>query len=203
MASPQLHQREYLNRRAQQLALVSVLYNLIEAGVAITVGNNVSSVALIGFGLDSIVEMSSGLVILWQFHSVLPEKREQQASRLISVSFYLLALFISLESIRTFLTRTNADTSTIGVLLALSSLIVMPYIAAAQRRTGQQLNSNSVVANSKQTLLCTYLSGVLLIGLILDATLGWWWADPIVGLVVAVLAISEGRNSWQGKQCAC
>ncbi len=170
--------RKKLGRRAQLLAGASVSYNLVEAVVAISAGSVAGSVALVGFGLDSVVEVASGLIILWQFRHPLPETRERRALRLIALSFFGLAAYVGFESVRGLLGQHESDTSGIGIGLAIASLIVMPLLSYAQRRTGKALNSNAVVADSTQTLLCTYLSAVLLIGLLLNATLGWYWADP-------------------------
>lgn len=197
------HRREALGRRAQRLAGASVAYNAIEAVVAISAGVAASSIALVGFGLDSIVEMGSALVILWQFRHRMPEARERTALRLIAVSFFALAAYVALESVRSLLTGEAAEPSTLGIAVAALSLVVMPALSWAQRRTGRQLGSPTVVADSKQTLLCTYLSAVLLVGLLLNALLGWWWADPLVGLVVAALAVREGLEAWRGETCGC
>jgi divalent metal cation (Fe/Co/Zn/Cd) transporter len=196
-------ERTRLGRRAQLLAAVSVGYNLLEAIVAIAAGAAAGSVALVGFGLDSVVEMSSGLVILWQFRHRLPETRERQALQLIGISFYALAAYVAVESLRSLLVAGDAAPSTVGIALAGASLVVMPFLSWAQRKTGRALGSGSVVADSKQTLLCTYLSAVLLAGLLLNATLGWSWADPLVGVVIAGVALKEGREAWRGDTCGC
>jgi divalent metal cation (Fe/Co/Zn/Cd) transporter len=193
--------RARLGRRAQLLAGASVTYNVLEAVVAITAGAVAGSVALVGFGLDSLVEVSSGLVILWQFRHRLPETRERQALRLIAVSFFALAVYVTIESLRALTGDARPDTSPIGIALAATSLVVMPFLSWAQRRTGRALGSGSVVADSKQTLLCTYLSAVLLVGLVLNATLGWPWADPLAGLVIAAVALKEGVQAWRGDAC--
>ncbi|MFZ0325656.1 MAG: cation transporter [Actinomycetes bacterium] len=195
--------RAQLGRRAQLLAGTSVAYNAIEAVVAIGAGAAASSIALIGFGLDSIVEMSSGLVILWQFRHPMPETRERRALRLIAFSFFALAGYVAFESVRSLIGGDQAESSTVGIVIAALSLVIMPLLSWGQRRTGQALGSTTVVADSKQTLLCTYLSAVLLVGLLLNATVGWWWADPLVGLVVAGLAVREGREAWRGESCTC
>ena len=195
--------RARLGRRAQLLAGASVAYNAIEATAAIGAGAAAGSVALIGFGLDSIVEMSSGLIILWQFRHPMPETRERRALRLIALSFFALATYVTVESLRSLIDRHAADASTLGIVIAALSLAIMPALSWGQRRTGQALASTTVIADSKQTLLCTYLSAVLLLGLLLNSTLGWWWADPLVGLVVAGLAVKEGRDAWRGDACAC
>lgn len=195
--------RAQLARRAQLLAGASVSYNAIEAVIAVAAGTAASSIALVGFGLDSLVEMSSGLIILWQFHRKMPETRERAALRAIAVAFFALAAYVTFESTRSLLTGDGGQTSRVGIIIATLSLLIMPALSLAQRRTGRQLGSPTVVADSKQTLLCTYLSAVLLVGLLLNATLGWWWADPIVGLVIAALALHEGREAWRGEACDC
>jgi divalent metal cation (Fe/Co/Zn/Cd) transporter len=196
-------ERRRLGRRAQLLAAASVSYNVIEAAIAVTAGVVAGSVALIGFGLDSVVEVSSGLVILWQFRHRLPESRERQALRLIALSFFALAGYVTVESVRALLGAADPAPSPVGIGLAVASLLVMPFLSWAQRRTGRALGSATVVADSTQTLLCTYLSGVLLAGLVLNATLGWSWADPLAGLVIAAVALREGVEAWRGDACAC
>ncbi|MEO5853591.1 MAG: cation transporter [Nocardioides sp.] len=193
--------RADLGRRARLLAGASVAYNVVEAVVAITAGLVAGSVALVGFGLDSVVEVSSGLIILWQFRHPLPQSRERQALRMMSLSFFALAGYVAVESVRSLVTGHSADPSPVGIGLAAASLLVMPFLSWAQRRTGRALGSNAVVADSTQTLLCTYLSAVLLVGLVLNATLGWSWADPIAGLVIAAVAVREGRQAWRGEGC--
>lgn len=194
-------ERARLGRRAQLLAGASVSYNTVEAVVAITAGTVAGSAALVGFGLDSIVEVSSGLVILWQFRHRLPERREAQALRLIALSFFALAAYVGQDSVRALLSGAGPDPSPVGIGLAATSLMVMPWLSRAQRRTGRALGSNAVVADGTQTLLCTYLSAVLLGGLVLNATLGWGWADPVAGLVIAAVALKEGRDAWRGEGC--
>ena len=194
-------QRRRLGRRAQLLAGVSVTYNLAEAVVAVLAGAAAGSIALIGFGLDSLVEMGSGLVILWQFRHPVPESRERLALRLIGVSFFTLAAYVSVESIRNLVGGGEPAPSPVGIVLATLSLLVMPVLSWAQRRTGRALNSGSVVADSKQTLLCTYLSAALLVGLLLNALMGWSWADPVAGLVIAAVAVREGVEAWRGDAC--
>ena len=193
--------RVRLGRRAQLLAAASVTYNVIEAVVAITAGVVAGSVALIGFGLDSVVEVSSGLIILWQFRHRMPESRERQAVRLMAISFFALAGYVTFESVRALVVGHDPDASPVGIGLATASLVIMPFLSWAQRRTGRALGSNAVVADSTQTLLCTYLSAVLRVGMVLNATLGWSWADPIAALVVAGVAVKEGREAWRGEGC--
>jgi divalent metal cation (Fe/Co/Zn/Cd) transporter len=193
--------RARLGRRAQLLAAASVSYNAVEAVIAIAAGAVAGSAALVGFGLDSVVEVSSGLVILWQFRHRLPESREQQALRLIALSFFALAGYVAQDSVRALMAGADPDASPVGIALAATSLVVMPFLSWAQRRTGGALHSNAVVADSTQTLLCSYLSAVLLGGLVLNATLGWGWADPLAGLVIAAVALKEGRDAWRGEGC--
>jgi divalent metal cation (Fe/Co/Zn/Cd) transporter len=193
--------RARLGRRAQLLAGASVTYNVVEAVVATSAGVIAGSVALVGFGLDSVVEVSSGLIILWQFRHRLPESREQRALRLMAFSFFALAAYVFFESVRALLGGGDPDASPVGIGLAVASLVVMPFLSWAQRRTGKALGSNAVVADSTQTLLCTYLSAVLLVGLLSNAMLGWSWADPVAGLVIAVVAVREGIQAWRGEGC--
>lgn len=196
-------ERARLGRRAQALAGASVSYNAIECVIAVAAGIAAGSVALVGFGLDSIVEVSSGLIILWQFRHRLPESRERVALRLMAVSFFALAAYVTFESVRSLLGGDEPDASPVGIGLAAASLVIMPFLSWAQRRTGRALGSSTVVADSTQTLLCTYLSAVLLVGLVLNATLGWGWADPLAGLVIAAVAVKEGREAWRGEACGC
>ncbi len=193
--------RTRLGRRAQWLAGASVTYNVVEAVIAVSAGLVAGSIALVGFGLDSVVEVSSGLVILWQFRHRLPEAREQRALRLMALGFLGLAAYVTVESVRALLSGGEPDASPVGIGLAVASLVIMPFLSWAQRRTGRALGSATVVADSTQTLLCTYLSAVLLVGLVLNATLGWSWADPIAGLVIAAVAVREGIEAWRGEGC--
>ena len=195
--------RRRLARRAQWLAGTSVAYNLVEGIVAISAGIVAGSVALVGFGLDSVVEMSSGLIILWQFRHPVPESRERAALRLIGLSFFALAGYVTVESTRSLIAGGDPAPSPVGIGLAVLSLLIMPVLSRAQRRTGRALGSGSVVADSTQTLLCAYLSAVLLAGLLLNAFFGWGWADPIAGLVIAAVAVKEGADAWRGKNCGC
>jgi len=208
-AHPHVHgvadpeERRRLGRRAQWLAGASVAYNAVEAVVSIAAGIVAGSVALVGFGLDSVVEVSSGLIVLWQFRHPIPESRERRALRLMAIAFFGLAAYVGFESARALVEGRDAESSVVGIGIAVASLMIMPVLSWAQRRTGRALGSAAVVADSTQTLLCTYLSAVLLLGLALDAALGWWWADPVAGLVIAAVAAHEGRRAWRGETCGC
>jgi divalent metal cation (Fe/Co/Zn/Cd) transporter len=196
-----MDQRARLGRRAQLLAGASVSYNAVEAVIAISAGTVAGSGALVAFGLDSIVEMSSGLIILWQFRHHVPESREKTALRLIAISFLALAAYVAVDSMLALFQRHTPESSPVGIGLAIASLAIMPVLSIAQRRTGNALGSTTVVADSMQTLLCTYLSAVLLLGLVLNAWLGWWWADPIAALFIAAVAGREGLEAWKGENC--
>jgi divalent metal cation (Fe/Co/Zn/Cd) transporter len=196
-----VQQRATLNQRSLQVAYATVGYNLLEGLVAVTAGAMASSTALVGFGLDSFIEVSSALVVVWQFRSRVPEARERLALRLIAVSFFALAAYVSVESVRSLLGVNEAEPSVVGIALAATSVVVMPALVGAKRRVGRQLGSATVMADSTQTLLCTYLSAVLLVGLVLNTTLGWSWADPIAGLAIAGVAVREGIQAWRGEHC--
>jgi divalent metal cation (Fe/Co/Zn/Cd) transporter len=193
--------RQVLSRRVRILVAMTIAYNVIEAVVALTEGARVSSAALLGFGLDSVVEVSSAAAVAWQFAAKDPESREKVALRIIAFSFFGLALYVTVDAVRSLLGIGEAQHSPIGIALAAVSLVVMPILSFAQRRAGRELGSLSAVADSKQTLLCTYLSAVLLIGLLLNGVFGWSWADPIAALVIAVVAAREGLNAWKGDTC--
>jgi divalent metal cation (Fe/Co/Zn/Cd) transporter len=197
-------QRETLARRVRRLVAATICYNVVEAAVALAAGAAASSTALLGFGLDSLVEVSSAAAVAWQFTAGDHERRqarERTALRVTAVSFFALAVFVTVDAARTLAGASEPEHSRVGIVLAAVSLAVMPVLSAAQRRAGRQLGSASAVADSKQTLLCTYLSGVLLLGLIANATLGWSWADPAAGLVIAAVAVREGRDAWRGDAC--
>ncbi|WP_327714716.1 cation transporter [Streptomyces sp. NBC_00490] len=201
---PSPARRETLARRIRLLVGATIIYNVVEAVAALTAGTIASSTALIGFGLDSVIEVSSAAAVAWQFsardHAV-REAREHTTLRIIAVSFFVLAAYVTTDAVRALTGTGEAEPSLPGILLAALSLAVMPFLSAAQRRAGRELGSASAVADSKQTLLCTYLSAVLLAGLVLNAALGWSWADPFAALAIAALAVKEGRDAWQGKGC--
>jgi len=193
--------RQVLTRRIRLLVAATISYNVIEAAVALTAGAQASSTALIGFGLDSVIEVSSAAAVAWQFSQPDHEAREKAALRVIALSFFALAAYVSVESVRALFGYAEPRPSIVGIVLATVSLVVMPLLSYAQRRTGRELGSRSAVADSKQTLLCTYLSAVLLVGLLLNSLFGWSWADPLAGLVIAAVAVREGLEAWKGRNC--
>ncbi|RUP32391.1 MAG: hypothetical protein EKK51_10450 [Mycolicibacterium sp.] len=193
--------RGQLARRIRWLVAATISYNVIEAVVALAEGTRVSSAALVGFGLDSVIEVSSAAAVAWQFAGADPEAREKTALRIIAFSFFALAAYVTVDAIRALAGFGEAKHSTIGIALAAVSLIVMPVLSYAQRRAGRELGSRSAVADSKQTLLCTYLSAVLLVGLVVNSLFGWSWADPIAALVIAGIAVKEGVDAWRGDAC--
>jgi divalent metal cation (Fe/Co/Zn/Cd) transporter len=196
-----VQRRAVLNRRSLLLGYATAGYNLLEGLVAIAAGLAASSTALVAFGLDSFVEVSSALVVIWQFRSRVPEDRERRALRLIGVSFFALAGWVAFDAVRSLLGQGEAEPSPVGIGIAAVSVVVMPLLVWAKRRTGRELRSATVVADSTQTMLCTYLSAILLAGLVLNATLGWSWADPLAALLIAGVAVREGVRAWRGEQC--
>ena len=201
---PSAGRRDVLARRIRLLVATTIAYNVAEAAVALAAGALASSGALVGFGLDSVVEVCSAAAVAWQFsatqHAV-REARERTSLRIIALSFFALAAFVTLDAVHSLLGGGRAGHSVPGIALAALSLLVMPVLSAAQRRAGRELGSASAVADSKQTLLCTCLSAVLLVGLLANAFLGWSWADPIAALVIAGVAAREGREAWRGEAC--
>jgi divalent metal cation (Fe/Co/Zn/Cd) transporter len=196
-----LDRRSLLTRRVRLLVAATITYNVIEGVIAISAGTIAGSTALVGFGLDSMIEVSSAAIVAWQFSAPNPETRERLALRVIAHSFFALAGFVAFESIRSLLGSGDVDHSPVGIVLASLSLLIMPFLSFAQRKAGRELGSVTAVADSKQTLLCTYLSAVLLVGLLLNSLFGWGWADPIAGLVIGAVALKEGRDAWRGDAC--
>ncbi|MFJ3405247.1 cation transporter [Promicromonospora sp. NPDC090134] len=193
--------RAVLARRIRWVVAATITYNVIEAVVALTAGRIASSSALIGFGLDSVVEVLSAAAVAWQFAGRDPEAREKVALRLIAFSFFGLAAFVTVDAARALLGATSPEHSTVGIVLAAVSLLVMPGLSWFERRTGRELGSASAVADSRQTLICSYLSAALLAGLLLNSLLGWWWADPVAAVVIAGFAVREGWEAWHGDPC--
>jgi divalent metal cation (Fe/Co/Zn/Cd) transporter len=193
--------RATLERRIRLLVVATITYNVIEAAVALAEGTRVSSSALIGFGLDSVVEISSAAAIAWQFSARDPETREKAALRFIAISFFALAAYVAVDAVLGLLGFSEARPSLIGIVLAAASLVVMPVLSLTQRRAGRELGSRSAVADSKQTLLCSYLSAILLAGLVLNTLWGWRWADPVAALGIAAIAVREGIDARRGDPC--
>lgn len=191
-----------LRRRAGLLAWATIGWNVVEAFVAIGSGLVAGSIALVGFGVDSSIEVFAATVVLWRLRGV-DEARERRALRLIGVSFFALAAFVTVEAVRELFSGAEPETSVVGIGLAVASLVVMPLLAMAKRRTGVALGSQTVVADARETTLCAYLSAVLLVGLLLNATVGWGWADPLAAIAIAFLAAREGREAWRGETDCC
>lgn len=190
-----------LQRRIRILVAITIGYNLIEAVIALAAGGAASSAALIGFGLDSIVEVLSAAAVAWQFAAPDPERRERVALRVIAVSFFALAAYVTVDAILGLVGLRRADHSLIGIALTAVSFAVMPLLSILERRTGRELGSASAIADSKQTLICSYLSAAVLIGLLLNTLLGWAWADSVAALVIVVFAVREGLEAWRGDAC--
>jgi divalent metal cation (Fe/Co/Zn/Cd) transporter len=193
-----------LVRKAKRLAWGGLAWHGIEATVAIAAGIAAGSIALIGFGGDSLIEMLAGGVLLWRFGGVAgSSEREHPAHRLIAGTFWLVAAFVAAEATRSLIGGHHPDVSYIGIGLSIVTLLTMPPLAAAKARVGEQLHSSAVRSEGRQTALCAYLSATLLVGLGANAALGWWWADPVAALVIAMLAFNEGRLAWRGEGGDC
>lgn len=191
-----------LRRRIRIVVAITITWNVVEAVLAISAGTIASSAALIGFGLDSIVEVLSAVAVAWQFAAPDPEKREKAALRIIAVSFFALAAYVAVDAVLSLAGLQEPQHSPIGIVIAALSLLVMPFLSWFERRTGRELGSASAVADSKQTLICTYLSAALLVGLLLNSLFGWTWADSVAALVIAVFAVREGIEAGRGDACS-
>jgi divalent metal cation (Fe/Co/Zn/Cd) transporter len=196
-------ERSRLERRARQLAWTGIAWHFIEFSIAIGAGIVAGSIALIGFGADSLIEALAGFVVVWLFTSTRrgSQRAERQAQQLIALSFYVLAVYVTVEAVRTLVAGNHPDVSWVGIGLAAFTAPTMPLLALAKRRVGTQLHSSAAVKEAAQTQLCAYLSVALLIGLGVNALFGWWWADPLAALVIAGVAVREGRASWRGEGC--
>lgn len=191
-----------LRRRVRLVVAATITYNVAEAAIALWAGAAASSSALIGFGLDSVVEVLSAAAIAWQFAGGRDHAdREHRALRIIAFAFFALAAFVTVDAARALLGGSDPQHSSVGIALAVASLILMPGLAWVQRRNGRELGSASVVADSMQTLICAALSAVLLVGLVANSALGWHWADPVAALVIAAVAVREGLRALQGDTC--
>lgn len=202
MSTATIDRTVVLHRRIRWIVAATIAYNLIEAVVAIAAGTVASSGALVGFGLDSTIEVLSAAAVAWQFTRRDPERWEKPTLRVISIAFFALAGYVVISSSLTALGRVDIHHSPVGIVLTALSVIVMPFLSFAERRAGRELGSAAAVADSKQTLICTYLSASVLIGLLLNSLFGLWWADPLAGLVISVFAIREGIEAWKGDACA-
>lgn len=191
-----------LHARIRWIVTATIAYNVIEAIVAITAGAIASSGALIAFGLDSMIEVLSAAAVAWQFTRRDPERWEKPTLRVISIAFFALALYVTATSLITLFGRVEAEHSPLGILITALSVIVMPVLSLAERRAGRELGSATAVADSKQTLICTYLSAAVLVGLVVNSLFGWWWMDAVAGLVIAGFAVREGIEAWRGDVCA-
>lgn len=194
-----------LVRRGLRLEYFGLAWNSLESLIAIGAGLLAGSVALVGFGLDSVIEASSGGVLLWRLHAdkdhARRERNEKLALKLVGVSFFLLAAYVAFDAAKSLLAQEAPEKSAIGIALAALSLVVMPLLARAKRRVAAQISSRALHADSRQTSLCAYLSAILLGGLLLNAALGWWWADPVAALLMAPIIANEGREAFRGQRC--
>jgi len=185
-----------LLRRGFWLEYASMAWMTVEAAVAIVSGIIASSIALIGFGLDSVIEFFSAAVVVWQLHGAVSEERETRALRLIGGTFFALAAYLAIESITDLVSQHRPGQSVAGIAVTAAALVVMPLLALAKRRTGQQLGNQALIADAAESAFCAFTSAAALIGIGLNAWLGWWWADPAAALVIAGLAVREGTEAW-------
>jgi divalent metal cation (Fe/Co/Zn/Cd) transporter len=197
------HERESLVGRAKLLAWLGIGWHAIEAAVAIAAGVVAGSIALIGFGADSLVESFAGFTLIWRFGAsrARSESAEVRAQRLIGASFFLIAGYVAVEASRSLFGAEHPDVSYVGIALAAITLLTMPPLAAAKARLGDKLGSSATKSEGRQNLLCAYLSAALLVGLGANAVFGWWWADPVTALLIAGVALNEGREAWRGEAC--
>ena len=185
-------------RSALRLEYFTITWNVLEAVVAIGAGIAAGSIALVGFGFDSSIEGFAATVVIWQLQGADDETREQRALKLIAITFFVLAAYVVFESVRDLVTSAEPETSAIGIGVAIVSIIVMPTLGFAKKRLADKMGSAVLRADAAETFLCSWLSIILLAGLVLNATVGWWWADPVAGLGIAWLALREGREAWSG-----
>jgi len=192
-----------LTNRAKWLSWASLVYMSLEGIVGVVAGIAAGSIALIGFGIDSAIEGFASVVIVWRFTGsrTLSHEAEDRAQKLVAVQFFILAPYVALESVRALIESSRAEESLVGIALAASSLIVMPWLGRAKQRIGGRIGSSATASEGKQNLLCAYLAAALLVGLLANALFGAWWLDPAVGLLIAGLALYEGRESWRGEAC--
>ena len=198
-------ERARVVRRGRYLEYFTIGYNSLEGLIAVAAGLLAGSIALVGFGFDSLIEVTSGALLLWRLHADVDEvKRERVEAislRLVGVCFIVLALYVIQNSIWSLLKREAPDESLVGIILAAVSLVIMPLLVRSKRRVARSINSGALMADSKQTELCTYLSAILLGGLLLNALLGWWWADPVAALIMVPIIAKEGIEALRGETC--
>jgi divalent metal cation (Fe/Co/Zn/Cd) transporter len=197
-------ERARLERRARRLAWGGSLWHVAEFAIAIGAGISASSIALVGFGIDSLIEVLAGSVVVWLFtgRRLRSDAAERHAQRAIALSFFLLTIYVAVESTRTLAGSSHPDPSWVGIGLAAVTAPTMPLLARAKRRVGHRLGSAATVSEGAQSLVCAYLSVALLAGLGANAAFGWWWADPLAGMAIAAVAAREGVESWRGRGCA-
>jgi divalent metal cation (Fe/Co/Zn/Cd) transporter len=198
-------ERARLIRHAKLLAWGGNGWHFIEFGIAVGAGIAASSIALIGFGFDSLIESLAGFIIVWRFavRRSESETAERRAQQLVAVSFFVLAAYVGIESVRTFFGAVHPETSWVGIGLAAFTAPTMPLLARAKRRVGRAVGSSATVGEAEQNMICAYLSVALLVGLGLNALFGWWWADPAAALAISAVAAREGLESWRGEHCDC
>lgn len=194
-----------LARRARVLSWVSLAYMTLEGAIAILAGILAGSVALIGFGLDSAIEGFASAIIVWRFTGarMFSPAAEQRAQKLVAIQFFILAPYVGVESVQALVEGERADVSWLGIALSATSVVVMPYLGIAKQRIADQIGSAATRGEGRQNLLCAYLAGALLGGLLANAVLGAWWLDPLIGLLIAAVAVREGLTTWRGEGCAC
>jgi divalent metal cation (Fe/Co/Zn/Cd) transporter len=199
----ELAERARLIRRATMLSWLSLAYITAEGAIAITAAILSSSVALLGFGLDSAIEGLASMIVIWRFTGTrrLSEHAEQRAQRLVAITFFLLAPYITQDAVRTLISGVHPRTSWLGIGLSISSIIVMPLLGKAEQAVGRRLGSGAIAGEGSQSMLCAYLAAGVLTGLALNAAFGLWWADPVVALAIGALALNEGRQTWHGELC--
>src|SRR5215217_4431764 len=194
---------EQLARRVKLLSWLSLLWMAVEGGVAIAAGIAAGSIALIGFGLDSAIEGFASVIIIWRFSGrrLFSHAAEQRAQKLVAIQFFLLAPYVGFEATKGLLGGEHPDVSWVGIGLAIGSVVLMPMLGVAKQRLADRLGSAATAGEGRQNMLCAYLAGALLLGLLANATTGAWWLDPAVGLLIAAVAVKEGADAWRGDGC--
>jgi len=198
-------ERDQLIRRAKALSWLSLAWMTVEGAVAIAAALIAGSVALLGFGIDSAIEGLASVIVIWRFTGArrLSEQAELRAQKAVAISFFLLAPYIAQDAIRALVNGDHPSTSWVGIGLSVSSIVVMPTLGRAKQRIGERLGSGATTGEGTQNLLCAYMAAGVLVGLTGNAAFGWWWLDPVIALVIAVIAVREGREAWAGEACAC